>query len=185
MTGRHRGLADDDPRNAAVIALLRPEDMSKAELKARIARFAEGVRQPQTKARLLDQLAAVDSTNFAPAPPLSLPPDHPGRPSFRDGAHPDLVTRLRVMDATLPERCLWLVWGRAALVHPRSGVIFAVAIGSIGIAARLPSDLCSDAPRALAAGLSAYDVSAAGPGWCFPSGASDALWCAAAYCFAA
>ena len=41
------------------------------------------------------------------------------------------------MDDTLPQKCRWVFWGRPSLVHPDTGVVFAVAFGTIGIVLRL------------------------------------------------
>jgi hypothetical protein len=50
---------------------------------------------------------------------------------WRLGAHPDIVERLwDILAAALPEPSAHLVAGGAALVHPRSGLILAVALGT-------------------------------------------------------
>lgn len=44
------------------------------------------------------------------------------------------------LKAALPDTCRWIVYSRPALVHPKSGVIFAFGIGDDCVALRLPLD---------------------------------------------
>lgn len=67
------------------------------------------------------------------AQPVSVPvePPPPGIDTWRLGAHPDLVERLwTALNAVLPTDSRYLVAGGAALVHPASGLILAVALGT-------------------------------------------------------
>jgi hypothetical protein len=51
--------------------------------------------------------------------------------TWRLGAHPDIVEQLWTrLNAALPVDCRFLVADTAALVHPESGVILAVALGT-------------------------------------------------------
>lgn len=173
----HRGLATDDPRNAGVIELFRPEDLSVEELRRRIEAIAERVDNPKTKADILDRAKRVGEQTFRPPPQLF---QAPGEFAWKDlawAAHPDLVQAIRRIDAELDTDCLCLLWGRPALVHPGSGVVFAVAIGSIGIAARLPAAYAS-APV-----LAAFDLAPAGPDWRFAD-LRDTAWGQAALSWA-
>ena len=117
---------------------------------------------------------------------------------WRLGTHPDLVARLwDELAPPLPEDCRYVVEERPALVHPRSGVIFAVAGGTIYML-RLPADMREEAIRAgarrrhsfpayPALGVEASDVDLAdiGEGWLFGAWLSDeGRWCGAAYEFA-
>ncbi|MFO1011957.1 MAG: hypothetical protein U1F29_17985 [Planctomycetota bacterium] len=55
------------------------------------------------------------------------------------GAHPDLVGVLwDEVDAELPERCAWIVHGRPALVHPKTGIVFGFVAGTKPIVLRVP-----------------------------------------------
>jgi hypothetical protein len=57
------------------------------------------------------------------------------------GAHPDITAYVfETLKAELPDTCRWIVYSRPALVHPKSGVIFAFGIGSDCVALRLPLD---------------------------------------------
>ena len=60
--------------------------------------------------------------------------------SYQLGAHPDWVEVLwQWLDAKLPTRCAWVVHGRAALVRRSSGIVFGLALGTLGVALRVPS----------------------------------------------
>ncbi|MEQ1894988.1 MAG: hypothetical protein ABL998_20805, partial [Planctomycetota bacterium] len=53
--------------------------------------------------------------------------------AYQLGAHPDWVEVLwQTLDASLPTRCAWVVHGRATLVRRSSGVLFGLALGTIG-----------------------------------------------------
>jgi len=55
------------------------------------------------------------------------------------GAHPDLVEQLwQTLDGGLPQRCAWVVHGRACLVRRSSGVVFGLALGTSGVFLRVP-----------------------------------------------
>jgi hypothetical protein len=57
------------------------------------------------------------------------------------GAHPDIAAYVfETLKAELPDTCRWIVYSRPALVHPKSGVIFAFGIGDDCVALRLPLD---------------------------------------------
>jgi hypothetical protein len=179
MTTLHAGISPDDPRNRGLIDLLRPEDLTPAELQTRIEAIAARVDNAVTKARILERAAKVPTTTFRPPPPMSLAPGAFTASELRYAAHPDYVVVIRRLNAALPRDCLCLFWGRPALVHPETGVVFAVAIGSIGIAARMPAanDVVAQArPRR----RSAFDLRPAGPEWTLVDTRDD-RWCAAAY----
>ncbi len=113
-------------------------------------------------------------------------------PYYNLGTHPDLVTRLwDQVTVDLPERCNWVVYRRPALVHPRTGIIFAFATGTHVYAFRLPERDRLAAIRAGATKLHTFmdgtslDVSTIGDEWVFGSWlAGEAAWCAAAYAYA-
>jgi hypothetical protein len=77
------------------------------------------------------------------------------------------------MDKGLPRSCRYVFWGKPALVHPETGVVFCVGFGTIGFVMRLPPDILGEAPEELAhivdrvGGPSQrhYDISPAGPEW--------------------
>jgi hypothetical protein len=183
----HRGVAVDDPRNAAVLAFLTPLDYSdEAVVRERLRctlRGASPAKIDETVARIMR----------APNPPVpvSQPLEAVADPLYGLGTHPDLISRLWTLDDTLPERCRWVVQGHPALVHPASGVVFGFAGGTLGYALRLP-----EAERREADALGArtaikmpyeapwdvWDVSLAGPEWRFGLWSDrEPEWCRAAY----
>jgi hypothetical protein len=90
------------------------------------------------------------------------------------------------MDDSLPQRCRWVFWGGPSLVHPETGVVFA-----IGIVFRLPPQVVASADPKLASvsqkfnRAPTFDIGPAGPEWrLIGHEAPRALWCRAAYDFA-
>ena len=119
--------------------------------------IAARIVHPLTRARAFERAAKAGEGGFAPPPPLLRKPGEFDWALLKNAAHWDWVQFIRDADATLPQTCLCLLWGRPALIHFRTGVIFAVAVGSIGVLARLPDD----PPKA----ARAFDVTRLGPGW--------------------
>lgn len=66
--------------------------------------------------------------------------------------------------------------GYPALVHPRTGVIFALASGTIGIVVRLPPDLRAQCPDTEHWG---HDIAPAGEAWRFVPSANEEVLCRA------
>jgi hypothetical protein len=104
------------------------------------------------------------------------------------GTHPDLVARLWKLNEALPEDSRWVVYGRPALVHPVSGVIFAYATGTVGYAIRLPrrrrdeADRLGSRSRIDVPGINSYNLALAGCEWRFGQWLDqEADWCRAAY----
>ena len=65
---------------------------------------------------------------IAPDPRVSKSLDAVSDPWYGLGTHPDVVEALWDMDDSLPQRCRWVFWGGPALVHPETGVVFAIGI---------------------------------------------------------
>ena len=62
------------------------------------------------------------------------------------GSHPDVVERVwDKLGRHLPTNCRQVVLGTPALIHPRSGVVLAIAIGT-QYALRLPNRVVQDGP---------------------------------------
>ena len=105
------------------------------------------------------------------------------------GTHPDLVERLwDQLGGRLPEPCRWVVYGRPALVHPRSGVVFGFAGGTHTYGLRLPMAEREQAVRAGARREHTYgdgsrlDAEAIGLDWVLGAWLRDEPeWCLAAY----
>ncbi|HCB02347.1 MAG TPA: hypothetical protein DEP19_08195 [Anaerolineae bacterium] len=63
-------------------------------------------------------------------PAFALPNSVPD-PYYQQGSHPDVVERIwDQLGASLPKDCRCLVYGVPALVHPKSGIIFALSRGT-------------------------------------------------------
>ena len=181
----HRGVNEADERNRGIIEHFRPKDVTPEYVRARFARVVPHETPAQIEARIAKFMADLASKPHRPPPPLSQSPDQVADARYGLGTHPDLVELLWQLDRELPQSCRWVVWGYPALVHPKTGVVFAVGFGTIGIVLRLPPELgaAASSKRALGRGQE-YDLSSAGPEWRFlPQQAQDQA-CRAAYDFA-
>jgi hypothetical protein len=188
----HRGVAIDDFRNAGITEYFKPEPVTVDSLVRMLTTTtAEGkaltvVRSYAEKAmqRLMHDPASSD-------PPLSQSLDEVADPWFGLGTHPDIISKMWKMDDALPQKCRWVFCSRPSLVHPDTGVVFAVGFGTIGIVLRLSSEAIEAAGSQLSTvfrrgkQLRACDIGPAGQEWRFilPS-APAAQWCRAAYDFA-
>lgn len=105
------------------------------------------------------------------------------------GAHPDLVSRLwDELDAGLPKRCAWIVHGRAALVRPKTGIVFGLALSTAGVALRVPlerhAELGVDATQRVhrVRDRIVLELAVLGPEWAFdPYGPRGVSWARAAF----
>ncbi|HEY2710023.1 MAG TPA: hypothetical protein VGI95_18405 [Caulobacteraceae bacterium] len=172
----HRGIAEDDPRNAGPIAFFRPPDATAAYIHARFAQIYPNDTAAQVEERVSAFMAKLAASPPRPPAPLSQDVQDIADPFHQLSTHPDIVEALWRMDGALPLSSRWVVWGRPALVHPLTGLIFAVAIGSIDIVMRLPPEARdgANAVRQLSLGRT-YDVSPAGPEWRFVELRSEPL----------
>jgi hypothetical protein len=108
----------------------------------------------------------------------------------RLGARPDIVDRLWTgLNAGLPADARYLVAGGAALVHPQSGAVLALALGT-QYAIRLPADRVPDARARGYVGRHTFqtvgrtlDVTETfGPAWVFGRRESEEIrWLAESY----
>lgn len=122
------------------------------------------------------------------APPVASPEDVEN-PYERCGSHPEIVERVwDALGAALPADCRRLVYGTPALVHPQTGVVLAVALGTqYGL--RVPANRLQEALDAGAklktkwSNGGEFDVpSALGGDWVLGSfSKSEARWCREAY----
>jgi hypothetical protein len=84
-----------------------------------------------------------------------------------------------------------MFWSRPSLVHPQTGVIFAVGFGTIGLVMRLPPQVLSEADPKYASRTKIgnpgqmVDIGVAGAEWRFVSAQGpEVAWCRLAYEFA-
>lgn len=129
------------------------------------------------------------------APVESCPPDAVADPRMRLGTHPDVVERLwDELGGALPLPCQWVAWGAPALVHPRTGVVFAFAGGTVYALRLLGTDVAEalragaeqvhDFPAYPALGIAAssLDLRTIGPEWVFGGWRrEEPAWCHAAF----
>lgn len=127
-----------------------------------------------------------------PADPASVSLERPtaATDTWRLGAHPDVVERLWThMNAAFPVDARHLIGGSAALVHPESGVILAVALGT-QYALRLSGRGLAEAERLgyetshtfRTVGRTLDLAATFGSGWVFGRhGAEESEWMAESY----
>jgi hypothetical protein len=73
--------------------------------------------------------------------PKSAAPEEVTNPQVTLATHPEMLTWIwSTLPARLPMDCRWVVYGTPVLVHPKSGIIFAIAYGQSLCAMRLSSD---------------------------------------------
>jgi hypothetical protein len=180
----HRGVALDDPRNGPVLAFLRPPELTAEIVTARLLRAYRGKPPPD----LAQKVAHIMSRPKDSDKPASQSLDSVADPRMHLGTHPDLVERLWQLNAALPADCRWVVYGKPALVHPQTGVIFGHATGTLGYALRLAEPARAEADRLGARTRievpngDPYDMAQAGPEWRFGKWfAAEPDWCRAAY----
>jgi hypothetical protein len=188
----HRGVAIDDPRNAGIIEYFKPEPVTAASL-ARIlmSTTAEGKALAVVKSSAEKAMQRLMHGPASPERPLSQSLDEVADPWFGLGTHPDIISKMWKLDDSLPQKCRWVLRGKPALVHPDTGVVFAVGFGTIGIVLRLSPEAIEAAGSQLFTVfqrgklLPAFDIGPAGQAWRFISpSAPAAQWCRAAYDFA-
>src|SRR5437762_8979200 len=92
-------------------------------------------------------------TRLAP----SVSPESVPDPYFTLGTHPDLVERLwDKLGKALPEDCRWVVYGTPVLAHPKTGIIFGFAAGTLTYALRLPEPELGEAVQVSGKGVHEY-----------------------------
>jgi hypothetical protein len=175
---RHRGLNEADPRNRGIIEHFRPPEVTADYARARFTQSMSRRTPAEIEAKVAKLMADLASKPVRPPPPLSQSVDQAPHPYFGLGAHPDIVSRLWALEDALPRPCRRLVWGFPALVHPRTGVIFALAFGTIGVVVRLPPDLRGQCPDTRRMG---HDIAPAGEAWRFLRYANEEALCRAAF----
>src|SRR5215467_4721579 len=180
----HCGVALDDPRNGPILGFLKPPELTAEMVTARLTRAYRG----KPPADLADKVAYIMTRPKDSDKPASQPLDSVANPRTGLGTHPDLVERLWQLNAALPADCRWVVYGKPALVHPQTGVIFGHATGTLGYALRLAeparaaADVLGAKTRIEVRNGDPYDIAQAGPEWRFGKWFADEPdWCRAAY----
>ena len=164
----HCGVSIEDPRNHGPIAHFRPPDVTEDYVRRRFGLYYRRETREQIDARVARFLADLASKPHRPPPPLNQAITEVANPLFQLGVHPDIVEQLWRSDQALPVSCRWAFWGHPALVHPETGIVFAVAIGTLGIVARLPPELRQQLTTTHPLNFGeTYDISPAGPEWRF------------------
>jgi hypothetical protein len=191
QSASHKGVTAEDPRNGLPIEHFRPRPVDRAAIVAALAPYVlkKGAAELQ---RQVDAAASrIANAPHRPDPPLSQPLEAVADPLYGLGVHPDIIEDMWKLDDTLPQRCRWVFWGRPALVHPQTGVVFAVGVGTLGFALRLPPNVLETADpdwASLSAGrrpARPVDIGGMGPEWRFirPRAPKQA-WTREAYDFA-
>jgi hypothetical protein len=188
---QHRGVADGDPRNAGPIGFFAPKKVTREAARQSLAGAMRGKSAAEVEAAVDRLMDKIERGPIRPDPPISQSLEAVADPWYGLSTHPDIISMLWKLDDGLPQRCRWVFWGRPALVHPGTGVVFAVGIGNIGYVIRLPPEVLEAADPRHASPVVArnpgqtFDIGPAGPEWrfIFPR-APAAAWCRAAYEFA-
>jgi hypothetical protein len=187
----HPGVSTDDPRNAGVIEYFRPKPVTRERVLRTLAAASRGKPASDVLMRGERLLEKIARGPVGADPPLSQSLSEVSDPWFGLGTHPDIIEAMWRLDDSLPIRCRWVMWGRPALVHPESGIVFAVGFGTIGFVLRLSPDTLKSADPEVASVTKrgnpgqTYDIGLAGPEWRFIApGPSAFKWCRDAYDFA-
>jgi hypothetical protein len=187
----HVGVAPDDPRNRAPIAYFKPKPVTADSARASLRQALPHATDGDVEARVERLLQKIATGPIKSDPPLSQSLAEVDDPWYGLGTHPDIIEHMWKLDDTLPRSCRWVFWGGPALVHPQTGVVFAVGFGTIGYVMRLPPHVLAQAMPEQASQVVRrnptykFDISAGGPEWRFvTTRAPEAEWCRAAYDFA-
>jgi hypothetical protein len=163
-----------DTRNSGIIQLLRPRAVTYESVRERLALVVPRTSDEEINEKARRFMQTVASKRLRPPPPLSEPPSDDVKDLLSMSAHPDLVARIWPKNELVCRNCRWRVFGRPALVHPGTGIIFAVAIGTVGIAIRLPPNTgLHQLGLPVRPGRNPFDLSSAGPEWVFTQSSHD------------
>lgn len=185
------GVAGNDPRNRGVIAHFKPKPVSVESAREIIRRAMPRASVEEVEARVRELMKRITEGPIKPPAPLSQSLHDVKDPHYGLCTHPDITATLWKLDSTLPQSCRWVFWGFPALVHPDTGVVFAVGQGTIGYVMRLPSHVLAAAKPedALVAVRGnpgqTFEIGSAGPEWRFiRKGVPAGEWARAVYDFA-
>lgn len=191
VSENHCGIAENDPRNREPIAFFAPRPVTPERAREALKSARPDASPDYIEARVRDVMARIAAGPVRPPAPLSQSLADVDDPVYGLGTHPDIIEHLWALDAALPRSCRWVFWGKPALVHPDTGVVFAVGFGTIGYVMRLPASVLDIAPadhaKIVVTGNpgQTFDIGPAGPEWRFiRRPAPEVDWCRAAYDFA-
>jgi hypothetical protein len=141
----HVGVAADDPRNLGPIAYFRPKPVIAESARRLLRESAPRAPATDIEARVERLMQKIATGPVKPPPPLSESLVEVDDSLYGLGTHPDIIEHMWNLDRTLPRSCRWVFWGGPALVHPQTGVVFAVGFGTIGYVMRLPPGVLAQA----------------------------------------
>jgi hypothetical protein len=187
----HRGIAEDEPRNRGPIAYFKPKKVTEESARELLTRSLPRASAAQIEMRVQQVMRRIAIGPIKPPAPLSQSLEEVDDPHYGLGTHPDIIEHIWKLDASLPQRCRWVFWGKPSLVHPQTGVVFLVGFGTIGYVMRLPPWILGGADPKQAKVIitgnpgQSFDIGPVGPEWRFvTSRAPEAKWCREAYDFA-
>src|SRR6266545_2354736 len=135
---QHRGVAVDDPRNEGAIAFFKPKKVTRESVTEMLTKVGRGKTAADLAARVDKVMDQIARGPIRPDPPVSQSLYQVQDPWHGLGTHPDIIEHMWKLDDSLPQKYRWVFWGGPALVHPETGVVFAVGMGTIGYVMRLP-----------------------------------------------
>jgi hypothetical protein len=130
----HVGVAIDHPLNTQILANLtrRPSAIERS----RAIRNLESIAEKSPTPFLLGALQHLRDDK--PDPVLAPSQSPEGVSLLSLGALPEIVERLWKVGLALPTDCRWIAYRRAVLAHSKTGIIFGLAVGTFGVALRVP-----------------------------------------------
>lgn len=184
----HCGVAQSDPRNIGPIAFFKPKPVTASSVRERLTSVSRNVSPEEIETRVRQLMKRIATGPVRPPPPLSQSLADVNDPLYGLGTHPDIIERMWKIEALLPRHCRWVFWGLPALVHPATGVVFAVGYGTIGYVMRLPVNMLKNLDLKDAAIVvkgnpgQTFDIGPAGPERRFVlHGAPEIDWALAAF----
>jgi hypothetical protein len=174
-----------------VLRFFKPTKITPESARELLTRSLPRAAPKDIERRVQQVMTRIAIGPIKPPAPLSRSLTGVDDPLYGLSTHPDIIEHLWKLDESLPQRCRWVFWGKPSLVHPQTGVVFAVGFGTIGYVMRLPphilKNVSAEQARIVASGNpgQTFDIGPMGPEWRFlMSRAPEVTWCRAAYDFA-
>jgi hypothetical protein len=149
----HIGVAESDPRNRCPIAFFMPRPVTAESARESLARVLPRASAEEIETRVRQLMAKIAAGPIRPPAPISQSLHEVDDPLYGLGTHPDIIDHMWDLDRALPQTCRWVFWGKPALVHPETGVVFSVGFGTIGYVMRLPTPILETAAPEQAAAI--------------------------------